>query len=692
MATAEKSQPQHTAGSSLPDKSIRGRAINALRILAVDIVEKAKSGHPGLPMGSAPMAYVLWRNHLRHSPRNPLWQNRDRFVLSAGHGSALLYGLMYLSGYDLTMEDLKTFRQWKSRAPGHPEWGRTPGVEATTGPLGQGCALAVGMAIAERSLAHRFNRPGFIPVDHRTFALVSDGDLMEGVSAEAGSLAGHLGLGKLIFLYDSNDVSLDGPTSLAFSKEDVAKRYESYGWHVTVVSDADNDTEALDQALSHARAESLRPSLIIARTTIGFGSPHKAGTSEAHGAPLGKEEAALAKKALGGDPRKFFHIEKDCLDHWREALERGQEMESQWDREFQKYRKAHPDLALQWDEAQEARLPEGWDKDLPRWKPGDMLATRVAAGKTLNLFASRIPWLLGGDADLSVSTNTSIKEGKSLDGQTGEGRNIHFGVREHAMAAAVNGMVYHGGVRPFAATFFIFSDYMRPAIRLAAMDKLPVIHIWTHDSIGLGEDGPTHQPIEQLMGLRAMPGFTVIRPADANEAVEAWRWIMALGRGPVGLVLTRQKLPVLEGQKPASAEGLSRGAYVLYDPPEGKPKAIVMASGSEVFVALGARDILKDAGIGVRVVSMPSWEIFESQSQEYRDSVLLPSVLARVSVEAGTTFGWARWVGPQGTSVGLDRFGESAPGSTNMEKLGFTPERVATAVMAVLENKSKGSI
>lgn len=693
MGTVEKNQPQHAENLTLPDDSIRQRATNALRILAIDMVEKANSGHPGLPMGAAPMAYVLWQNHLRHNPKNPLWPDRDRFILSPGHGSALLYGLLHLSGYDLPMDDLKAFRQWKSRAPGHPEWTHTPGVEATTGPLGQGCAIAVGMAIAERNLAYRFNRKDFSPVDHHTFAIVSDGDLMEGISAEAGSLAGHLGLGKLVFLYDSNDVSLDGPTSLTFSTENVAQRYESYGWHVVEVADGDTNFEALDKAIGQAKEETLRPSLIIVKTTIGYGSPNKSGTASAHGSPLGPAESVLAKKALGGDPEKSFHVDPESLDHWRRAVDRGQKLEEAWNQNFEAYRKLHPDLAQQWNESYEGLLPAGWDSDLPRFEPGDMLATRVASGMTLNALAAKIPWLIGGDADLSVSTNTKLKEEKSFDGKTGEGRNIHYGVREHAMAAAANGMLYHGGVRPFSATFFIFSDYMRPSLRLAAMGKLPSLYIWTHDSIGVGEDGPTHQPIEQLMSLRAMPGFTLIRPADANETVAAWRWALSQAPGPVGFVLSRQKLPVIDGSRLDLSEGVSRGAYILSDPPKGhKPQALIIASGSEVSVALGAQEICKDGGIFVRVVSMPSWDIFENQSQEYKDLVLPPDMGARVSVEAGTTFGWTRWIGSAGIAVGINRFGESAPGPTNMEKFGFTPERVATAVMELLDSKNESAL
>lgn len=658
--------------------------INTLRTLAMDAVQKADSGHPGLPMGAAPMAYVLWQRHLRHNPKNPGWPDRDRFVLSAGHGSMLLYSLLHLTGYDLSMEDLRSFRQWGSRTPGHPESLLAPGVEATTGPLGQGAANAVGMAIAERFLAHRFNRPGHAMVDHRTYALVSDGDLMEGVSAEASSLAGHLKLGKLVYLYDSNKVSLDGPTSLAFSTEDVGKRYEGYGWQVIRVEDGDTDLESVDEALRAAKADTSRPSLIIVETTIAYGSPNKHGTSEAHGAPLGVEEVRLTKKALGWDPDRFFYIPEEALAQFRTAVERGRSAQEDWEDRFSAYARDYPALGEEWRQAMAGELPIGWDADLPSWKLGEAVATRDAAGKALNAIAARVPWLLGGDADLSSSTKTTIKEGGSFEGQAGAGRNIHFGVREHAMAAIANGMAYHGGVRPFGATFFCFSDYMRPAVRLAALGELPVIFVWTHDSIGLGEDGPTHQPVEHLMSLRAMPNLALVRPADGNEAAEAWRWAMKHRGGPVGLVLTRQKLPVFDRARLGPASGLARGAYILAEAEGGSPQAILIGTGSEVQVALGARDLLAKEGIRARVVSMPCWEAFEAESEEYRESVIPPSVAARVSVEAGSTFGWSRWIGESGIAIGLDHFGASAPGATNMERFRFTVEKVAEAVRGIL--------
>ena len=668
---------------SVVDKTFEQRAINTIRVLAIDAVQKANSGHPGLPMGAAPMAYVLWQRHLRHNPRDPHWADRDRFVLSAGHGSMLLYCLLYLTGYDLTLDDLKAFRQWDSRTPGHPEILLTPGVEATTGPLGQGCGNAVGMAIAERSLAYRFNRPGHTVVDHRTYALVSDGDLMEGISGEASSLAGHLRLGKLIWLYDSNHVSLDGPTSMAFT-EDVGRRYEAYGWQVQRVEHGDTDTEAIEQALRAAEDDTARPSLIIVQTTIGYGAPNKQGKAAAHGSPLGPDEVALAKKALGFDPARSFDVPDDVLAHFREAVDRGRDLEADWQRRFDAYAGAHRGLAAEFRQAMAGELPAGWDEGLPTWKAGEAVATRSASGKTINALAARIPYLIGGDADLSSSTDTTIKDGGSFDGQTGAGRNLHFGVREHAMGAIANGIVYHGGARPFVATFFTFSDYMRPAIRLAALSELPTIFVYTHDSVGLGEDGPTHQPIEHLMALRAMPHLAVMRPADASETAEAWRWTINHRRGPVALVLTRQKLPTFDRSKLAPASGVARGAYVLAEAEGGDAQAIIIATGSEVHVALAACELLLAERLRVRVVSMPCWEAFEAQSSEYRESVLPAAVRARVSVEAGATIGWWRWIGDAGTPIGIDRFGASAPGEIVLEKLGFTPEHVADAVRALL--------
>jgi transketolase len=658
-------------------------AVDTIRTLSIDAVQKANSGHPGLPLGAAPMAYVLWQRHLRHNPADPAWPDRDRFVLSAGHGSMLLYSLLHLTGYDLSMEDLKAFRQWESRTPGHPERLLTPGVEATTGPLGQGTANAVGMAIAERWLAHRFNRPGHAIVDHRTWALVSDGDLMEGLSAEAASLAGHLKLGKLVYLYDSNDVSLDGPTSLTFT-EDVAKRYESYGWQVLRVEDGNHDLAGIDRAIQAACADTTRPSLIIVRTTIGFGSPNKAGTSEAHGSPLGVDEVAATKTALGWDPAASFHVPEAAREHFHAALDRGRRAQDEWRRRFDGWARAHPELAREWHAAWSGELPDGWDRELPAFPAGEGLATRVASGKAMNAIAARVPWLIGGDADLSCSTNTALKDGGSFDGQTGAGRNLHFGVREHAMGSAANGMAYHGGVRPYASTFFCFSDYMRPAVRLAALNRLPVIYVWTHDSVALGEDGPTHQPIEHLASLRAMPDLVVLRPADATETVEAWRFAMRHREGPVALVLTRQKVPTLDRGRLGPAAALQRGAYVLAEADGGPAQALVIATGSEVAVALQARERLAREGVRVRVVSMPSWELFAAQDAGYRESVLPAAVRARVSIEAGATMGWSRWIGEKGIAIGIDRFGASAPGEVNMERLGITAERAARAVRELL--------
>lgn len=662
------------------DRALEQLSINTIRTLAIDAVQKANSGHPGLPMGAAPMAYVLWQHHLRHNPKDPLWADRDRFVLSGGHGSMLLYAMLHLTGYPLSMDDIKAFRQWGSCTPGHPEVLQEYGMEATTGPLGQGTANAVGMAIAERALAYRFNRPGHTIVDHRTYALVSDGDLMEGISGEAGSLAGHLKLGKLIYLYDCNHVSLDGPTSLAFSTENVAARYEAYGWQVLHVRDGNTDTAAIDAAITSAKADTSRPSLIVIETTIGYGSPHKQGTSAAHGSPLGPDEVKLTKQALGWDPDKFFYIPDDVLRHFRSAVDRGGGAQADWQRRFDAYARAFPDLAAEWRRALAGDLPDGWGAEVPAFAAGEQLATRQAGGKALNAIAKRLPALIGGDADLSSSTDTTIKDGGSFDGQSGAGRNLHFGVREHVMGGIANGMAYHRGVRPFAATFFCFSDYMRPSVRMAALSKLPVVYVWTHDSIGLGEDGPTHQPIEHLMSLRAVPNLRVIRPCDANETAEAWRWAMTHRNGPVALVLTRQKLPVLDRGWLGPAAGLAQGAYVLADADGGVPEAIIIGTGSEVHVALAAREQLAQAGIRARVVSMPCWELFARESADYRESVLPSTVKARVSIEAGVTFGWCRWIGEQGVAIGIDRFGASAPGEINMQKLGFTPEHVAEAV------------
>ena len=649
--------------------------INTIRTLSIDAIQKANSGHPGLPLGAAPMAYVLWQKHLKHNPANPDWADRDRFVLSAGHGSMLLYSLLHLTGYDLTLDDIKSFRQWGSRTPGHPESFITPGVECTTGPLGQGCANAVGMAIAERHMAHRFNTDEQTLVDHHTWVLCGDGDLMEGISAEAASLAGHLKLGKLIYLYDSNDISLDGPTNLAFT-EDVAKRYESYGWQVLRVEDGDNDLDALDQAIRAAKADTERPTLIEVKTTIGFGSPNKAGSEKSHGSPLGTDELVLTKEALGWPTDKSFHVPDEVAAAFAESKAQAAELEKSWTTMFDAWAQANPKLAKEWHAALSNELLEGWDADMPAWEAGDKPATRVASGKCINQLAANIPWFLGGDADLSCSTKTAIGEDGDFNGQTGEGRNIRFGVREHAMGAIANGICYHGGARPYTATFFCFVDYMKPAIRLAALNHLPTVSVFTHDSIGLGEDGPTHQPVEHLALLRSLPNALTLRPCDATETAEAWKLAMEYTKGPSALILSRQGLPVLDRTVYASAEGARKGAYILSEAKADAPQAILIATGSEVSLALGAQAKLADEGIQVRVVSMPSWELFGQQEAAYKEEVLPSAITARLSVEAGTSFGWERWVGTQGGSVAVDTFGASAPAGTIFENYGLTVDNV----------------
>ncbi|MEP6768972.1 MAG: transketolase [Acidobacteriota bacterium] len=667
---------------SAVEKSVDELCVDTIRTLAIDAVQKAESGHPGLPLGAAPMAYILWQKYLKHDPKDPKWPDRDRFVLSAGHGCMLLYCLLYLTGYDLSLDDLKSFRQWGSKTPGHPEYLDTPGVEATTGPLGQGTANAVGMAIAERILASHFNRPEHEMVNHRTFALVSDGDLMEGISSEASSLAGHLGLGKLVYLYDSNQVTLDGPTSVTFT-EDVARRYDAYGWQVLHVDNGNTDLDAIDNAIGAAIAEVSRPSLIVVKTTLGYGSPNKGGSSEAHGSPLGVEEVARTKKALGWTWEAPFYVPPDSLDHFREAVTRGDAARKDWTDRFGRYSKAHPDLAAEWPRWMNGDLPEGWDAKLPQFAAGEKEATRTAAGKAMNAIGDTVPWLIGGDADLGTSTNTVLKKFASFEAGTGTGRNLHFGVREHAMAGIANGISYHGGLRPFVATFFCFSDYMRPSVRLAALNELPDIFVWTHDSIGLGEDGPTHQPVEHLSSLRAMPKMTIIRPGDANEAVEAWRVTMGRKSGPVGLVLCRQKLPVIDRTKYAPAAGLARGAYILAEGSARPPRLILIATGSEVSLALASRESLEAEGVSTRVVSMPSWEIFGEQDAGYREEVLPRSVGARLAIEAGTSFGWHRWVGDRGDTVTIDRYGASAPGEVVLKELGFSVENVVRKAKAL---------
>ncbi|OLB53642.1 MAG: transketolase [Candidatus Rokubacteria bacterium 13_2_20CM_2_70_11] len=675
--------------------------INTIRVLSIDAVEQAASGHPGMPMGAAPMAYVLWTRHLRHDPTQPKWVNRDRFVLSAGHGSMLLYSLLFLTGYDLTLDDLKHFRRWGSRTPGHPERGSSTGIEVTTGPLGQGFGNAVGMAVAERWLAATFNRPGHSIVDHRTYVIASDGDLMEGVAAEAASLAGDLRLGRLIVLYDSNRITLSATTNVTFS-EDVGARFAAYGWHVQHVDGM--DVAAVDAALAAARAEESRPSLIVARTHIGFGSPHKQDTFQAHGEPLGADEVRLTKRAYGWPEDRTFYVPEEVQREFAKVGARGAAWRNAWQQVMDGYRAAHGELADEFDRVMAGQLPPHWDDRLPTYTPQDgAVATRDAGGKAIEALAESVPNLVGGSADLDPSTRTMMK-GKGdfqsatvlEDGQTPPtqgaaggvwgyaGRNIHFGIREHAMTAILTGMAHHGGVVPFGATFLTFSDYMRPSIRLAALSAGHVIYVWTHDSIALGEDGPTHQPVEQLASLRAMPNLLLLRPADANETVEAWRIAMRHTSGPVGLVLTRQKLPVLDRTTLAPSAGTARGAYVLIDAGEGLPELILIATGSEVSLALDAHRQLASEGVRSRVVSMPSWELFEAQSAEYRQAVLPPAVHARVSVEAGSPFGWERYVGPRGAIIGVERFGASAPGPEVMARYGFSVEHVVATAKAVL--------
>jgi transketolase len=661
--------------------------VNTIRMLAVDGVEAAKSGHPGMPMGMAPAAYVLWTRFLRHNPQNPAWPDRDRFVLSAGHGSMLIYSLLHLTGYDLPLEELKNFRQWGSKTPGHPESHVTAGVETTTGPLGQGFANGVGMAIAGEFLAAHFNRPGHNIVDHYIYTICSDGDLMEGVSHEAASLAGHLGLGKLIYLYDNNRISIDGSTDLSFT-EDRMGRFRSYGWHVQTVEDG-NDLEALAAAIGAAREETRRPSILSIHTHIGYGSPNKQDTASAHGEPLGPDEAQLTKEKLGWPVDKPFHIPDPAMEHFRQALDRGEKLEAEWRKRFSTYEKAHPDLARQWMLWISGDLPEGWDDDLSPF-PADPkgMATRKASGAVLNGIAPRIPNLIGGSADLAPSNKTWVNDADTFQAGRYTGRNFHFGVREHGMGSILNGMALHGGLIPYGGTFLIFSDYMRPPIRLAAMMGLHLIYVFTHDSIGLGEDGPTHQPVEQLAALRAIPNLTVIRPCDANETLEAWRCALEHKKGPVALVLTRQGVPTLDRSEMAPAENLRRGAYVLQDTqPEKVPDAILIGSGSEVHIALEAAHNLETKGVSVRVVSMPSWELFEAQPRTYQQGVLPDAVTNRVVVEAGVPVGWHRYVGASGGLVAMERFGASAPYTVLYEKFGITADRVAALVLDQVERK-----
>lgn len=663
MTTQQQTQvQQHT---------LEQLCINTIRTLAMDGVQKANSGHPGTPMALAPLAYLLWTRIMRYNPKNPAWLNRDRFILSAGHASMLQYSMLHLTGYDLPLEQLQNFRQWGSHTPGHPEHGETPGVETTTGPLGQGFGNGVGMAIAQRFQASRFNQQQQSILDHYIYAIASDGDLMEGISAEAASIAGFLKLGKLIYFYDNNHITIEGTTDLAFN-EDVGRRFEGYQWHVQHVEDA-NDLAALEQAIQAAQAETERPSLIIMRSHIGFGSPHKQDSSKAHGEPLGAEEILLTKRNLGWPSEEPFYEPEEAVAYFRQAIERGASWEQAWNEQYSAYKTAYPDLATEWERELRGELPEGWDSDIPTFKAGESLASRSASSKVINAFAPKLPNFIGGSADLSPSTNTNMN-GQGDFSPLSNGRNMHFGIREHAMGSILNGMALYGGLIPFGATFLIFSDYMRPPIRLASIMGLKTIYVYTHDSIGVGEDGPTHQPIEQLAALRAIPGVIVIRPGDANEAAEAWRTAIRHPR-PVAMALTRQPLPTQDRSTMASASNLAKGAYVLSDS-EGTPQLILIATGSELSLAVDAAQQLRQEGASIRVVSMPSWELFEEQSAEYKETVLPKSVKARLAIEAGSPMGWARYVGSEGDTVTIDHFGASAPAKTLFQKFGFTVENV----------------
>jgi transketolase len=678
--------PSTSSGGPLVDNdALAFRSINAVRFLSAEAVQKARSGHPGTPMGLAPLAYVLWTRHLRYNPRNPDWPDRDRFVLSCGHASMLLYSLLHLTGFDVPLEEIRRFRQWGSRTPGHPEAGRTPGVEVTTGPLGQGLGNAVGMAMASRMLSHRFNRPGHEIVSHRIVALCSDGDLMEGVASEAASLAGFHRLGNLVAFYDDNRITIEGSTDLSF-REDVAGRFRALGWHVLSVADGDTGLREIMRAADEAFLPRPAPTLVIVRTHIAFGSPNKQDTAEAHGSPLGEAEIALAKEALGWPKEPAFFIPDDVLAHFREAVPRGERLEREWRLRMAAFRSAHPELSMEWERRMWGDLPEEWEGGLPAFPAGaPPIATRSASRKVLNAAAARIPELVGGSADLAPSTETIIENGgEFLPEAPPGGRNIHFGIREHGMGAILNGMARHGGVIPYGSTFLVFSDYMRPSIRLAALTEIRAVYVFSHDSVGLGEDGPTHQPIEQIASLRAIPNLYVIRPADANETAAAWKMALERTAGPTAILLTRQKVPVLSPDIVFRDGNVYRGGYIFQEGAGGKPKVLLMATGSEVHVAVGAKGILEAEGIPARVVSLPCWERFDEQPEEYRNSVLPPSVRARVSVEAGSTFGWSRYVGETGRSVGIDRFGASAPGDRVLRELGISPENVAARAKEIL--------
>jgi len=683
--------PSATLATTIAPPALDELCINTLRFLAVDMVQKANSGHPGLPMGSAAMAYTLWDRSLKYNPRDPHWPDRDRFILSAGHGCALLYALLHVTGFDLPLDELKRFRQWGSHTPGHPEYGKTPGVEATTGPLGQGLANGVGMAIAEVALAARFNRPGHKIVDHYTYVLVSDGDLEEGISSEAGSVAGHQHLGKLIVLYADNHITIEGSTELTFTEDRMA-RFAAFGWHVQRVEQS-NDVETIAQALENARSETNRPSLIAVRTHIGFGSPHKQDTAAAHGEALGVEEVQLTKEAMDWPVSPPFHIPEEALEHFRGAVARGSVAQAEWELRFQTFAHEHPDLAAEFLRVIDRQLPKGWDTDLPAFTPADgSMATRVASGKVIEILGSRLPEMMGGSADLGPSTHTNIDGAGNFEPENWAGRNMHFGIRENAMGAILNGMALHSGLIPYGGTFLVFCDYMRPPMRLAAMNSLPVIYIFTHDSIGMGEDGPTHQPVEQLVGLRSIPGMVVLRPADANETVAAWRVAIGRKQGPVALVLTRQSLPVLDlNSYPAIPTGVPLGGYILADSPtSGRPDIVLIATGSEVQLALDGRERLAAGGVHARVVSMPSTSLFAAQSDDYRERIL-PTGVPILVIEAGSPVGWQSFVGPRIAVIGIDTFGSSAPGPVVMEHYGFTAENVCRQAHRVLDNNKEGA-
>ncbi len=669
-----------TEGLAETRQNIDDLCINTIRALSMDAVQKANSGHPGAPMGLAPAAYVLWTRVMNHNPVNPGWLDRDRFVLSAGHASMLLYSLLHLSGYAVSLDDIKNFRQWNSKTPGHPEFGHTPGVETTTGPLGQGFANAVGMAMAERHLAARFNTPGHEIVDHYTYMICGDGDMMEGISSEAASLAGHLGLGRLICIYDDNKISIEGSTEITFT-EDVALRFKAYHWHILNVDDG-NDIDAIYNAIQAAKAQTGRPSLIVLRTHIAYGSPNKQDTADAHGAPLGEEEVRLAKKSLGLPEDTLFNIPDTVRHHFKQCVETGKDAEAVWQEKFQAYNKKYPDMAKQWVDAMSGFLTTGWDEDIPEFSASNgPIATRAASGKVLNAIAARLPTLIGGSADLAPSNKTLLASSHEFQKDAYDGRNIRFGVREHAMGGIMSGMFLHNGLRPYGGTFLVFADYLRPALRVASIMNIPVIYVFTHDSIAVGEDGPTHQPVEHLVGLRAIPGLTVIRPADASETAQAWRQALQITNGPIALILSRQKLPVLTSN--AVKDGLTKGAYVLADC-DGKPDIILIGTGSEVHIILEAKARLLEKGVAARVVSMPSWELFEKTSQKYKDRVLLPDVQTRLAVEAGSEMGWCRYVGTQGAVIGINSFGASAPGGVVMEKYGFTSEHVVQKALELI--------